>query len=289
MNDVEEEEEEAYAARRKRWRIGEDEAVVEARSGVGLHQLPAHLLGEIYDRLHVHDRLRLNAALPLDARVTTTTRTNPATDLKLATCVLALKRQRRPLGDGVCEFMARHWLDPTVVALVAEHGIGVDEVPPVRVSPSSSTLDHAVGRLRAGPVMTHAELEPYLTSEGAIVKIVKTVEQFATPEQFSALLCSRALRPRLLHRSIVFSVVNYRNTPLLRHLVASTFEGFDLGASIAEVTRGSGSFLWRRNCESREIVLTHLPLDPATRDQLLAGALHDMDTALWQRYCRRRV
>jgi hypothetical protein len=67
MNDVEEEEEEeeeeeAYAARRKRWRIGEDEAVVEARSGVGLHQLPAHLLGEIYDREIVLTHLPLDPA-----------------------------------------------------------------------------------------------------------------------------------------------------------------------------------------------------------------------------------
>jgi hypothetical protein len=249
----------------------------------GLHDLPAHLLDEIYDRLHVHDRLRLNAALPRDARVTKTTRTDKATDQKLVTCVLALKRRRRPLGNDLCEFMARHWLDPTVVALVEEHGIGLDEVPPVRVSASSTSLDHVVARLRTGPVMTHSELAPYLTSEGAIVKVLLEVELSASVEQFSALLCSDVLRPRLLHRSIVFSVVNFGNVPLLRHLLASSYADFDLGASIAEVTHGCGSGLLKsRRC--REIILTHLPLDPAMRNQMLTSALHDMDTALWQRY-----
>jgi hypothetical protein len=266
----------------KRRRICHEGTTCEPARAPGLHELPVHLLEDIYDRLHVHDRLRLNAALPRDARVTKTTRTDLATDQKLATCVLALKRRRRPLGNDMCEFMARHWLDPTVVALVEEHGIGLDEVPPVRVSASSTSLDHAVARLRTGPVMTHSELAPYLTSEGAIVKVVREVEH-ASVEQFTALLSSDVLRPRLLHRSIVFSVVNFGNVPLLRHLLASSYADFDLGASIAEVTHGSASFMLKDN-RRREIILTHLPLDTATRDNLLASALHDLDTALWQRY-----
>jgi hypothetical protein len=246
-----------------------------------LERLPRQLLENVYDRLHVHDRMRLNAALPRGMRVVRSTHTDSATDARLAACVLALRRCRRPLGKVLVEFLQRHRADPTVVALVAEHGLTSAELPAIIDPP----FEVYASRIRQGTLpVSLAELEPFLPTH--VHEVTELALVWGTPEQFDMLMASELFRPLLFNDRCVFKALCYRNDRLLKHLLSR--HGPEVSAAVTYVTRGPGANLLV-SPRTREVALDLLPLSEDDRGRIEGTVLHELNVEEYARIRGKRI
>ena len=268
-----------------------------------LLDLPRALLEAVYDELHVHDRLRLNAALPKDYRVVKTARTDKVKDEKLALACVAMKRprQNKKRATAMLLFMAENRDDPTVLSLVADHGL---ELPHKFVS----TLIGRIMKQRGAPVSVSAPEMPVSASEMPVSapelpvsasdvpadatakereEIVDALLRGGTVEQLKT-LCSQPSGPLAGHlaarKNVLFMLLNSMNHALFEHVLSKGDELYGLGIEeqTLYVTEGSGRGLLTTP-HTREKMVSRLRLSEEQRQTALESALDDMDIAAWKR------
>ena len=261
-----------------------------------LLDLPRALLEAVYDELHVHDRLRLNAALPKDYRVVKTARTDKVKDEKLALACVAMKRprQNKKRATAMLLFMAENRDDPTVLSLVADHGL---ELPHKFVS----TLIGRIMKQRCAPVSVSASEMPVSAPELPVSasdvpadatakereEIVDALLRGGTVEQLET-LCSQPSGPLAGHlaarKNVLFMLLNSMNHALFEHVLSKGAElyGLDIEEQTLYVTEGSGRGLLTTP-HTREKMVSRLRLSEEQRQTALDSALDDMDIAAWKR------